>query len=248
MIEDYRKSHIGANKARSYDLQFQANPYRSMMWQVEKEMLDEIVADLFRAARPSHLDFACGTGRIMGHLASKTSRSVGIDVSPDMLAIARERLPECEFLEADITKGVCLLGQKFDLITAFRFFPNAQPGMRQEVLGQLRSRMAPGGILVFNNHKNRTSFIYRLGSLIRGDSQSDLGDQEVRAMLAEAGFEIEARRHVGVVPSTDRFRVLPVGLLVVMERFFGRFSRMRRWASNVVYVCRGTADARGAGR
>jgi SAM-dependent methyltransferase len=48
------------------------------------------------------LDAACGTGRHAAHLASLGHRVIGVDTSPEMLALAREKVPQGEFYEADL--------------------------------------------------------------------------------------------------------------------------------------------------
>jgi ubiquinone/menaquinone biosynthesis C-methylase UbiE len=48
------------------------------------------------------LDAACGTGRHTAYLASLGHKVTGIDSSPEMLALAREKVPEGEFYEADL--------------------------------------------------------------------------------------------------------------------------------------------------
>jgi ubiquinone/menaquinone biosynthesis C-methylase UbiE len=48
------------------------------------------------------LDAACGTGRYADFLARRGHRVIGVDGSPDMLARARVRVPEAEFLVGDL--------------------------------------------------------------------------------------------------------------------------------------------------
>jgi ubiquinone/menaquinone biosynthesis C-methylase UbiE len=48
------------------------------------------------------LDAGCGTGRHMAYLASLGHEVIGVDTSPEMLARAREKLPDGEFHEADL--------------------------------------------------------------------------------------------------------------------------------------------------
>jgi SAM-dependent methyltransferase len=48
------------------------------------------------------LDAACGTGRHTAYLASLGHRVIGVDTSPEMLALAREKVREGEFYEADL--------------------------------------------------------------------------------------------------------------------------------------------------
>jgi ubiquinone/menaquinone biosynthesis C-methylase UbiE len=48
------------------------------------------------------LDAACGTGRHTEYLASLGHKVIGVDTSPEMLARARDKVPEGEFHEADL--------------------------------------------------------------------------------------------------------------------------------------------------
>src|SRR5690606_10783466 len=110
--------------ARSYHARFFKNRYRSMVWEFERAFLDDVVGREFRGGPFSHLDFACGTGRILQHLRHRGTDTVGVDVSEAMLEIARSLAPDAELICSDITQGNALTDRKFDLITAFRFFPN----------------------------------------------------------------------------------------------------------------------------
>ena len=57
-IKDYRSSHLGNDKARSYHQQFQNNRYRAMIWDKEKIILNEIVKKNFLDNGVGHyLDF-----------------------------------------------------------------------------------------------------------------------------------------------------------------------------------------------
>ncbi len=48
------------------------------------------------------LDAACGTGRHAAHLAERGHDVTGVDGSPEMLDLARERVPRARFLEGDL--------------------------------------------------------------------------------------------------------------------------------------------------
>ena len=50
------------------------------------------------------VDVGCGTGALTGPLTAKAARVVGIDTSPDMIAQARLREPQVEFLVMDACK------------------------------------------------------------------------------------------------------------------------------------------------
>jgi SAM-dependent methyltransferase len=73
--------------------------------------------ELIRTHRPdarSVLDVGCGTGRHLELLGPEFER-VGLDLSGEMLAVARQRCPDVEFYEADMT--TLDLGRRFDVVT-----------------------------------------------------------------------------------------------------------------------------------
>ena len=122
----YRESHL--HKGWGYHTTFSSLRYRATIWRLEQRLLFEIVRDNFPTEPPRYLDFACGTGRILGHLAPYCESALGVDVSASMLDVARRKVKRAEIIEADLTRDDRLCGQEFDLITAFRFFPNAGTG------------------------------------------------------------------------------------------------------------------------
>lgn len=243
-MPDYRLSHQGAAKAASYHRRFRENPYRAMMWELEQEILDRILIRFLPSRSLRHLDFACGTGRILSYLRQKVTQCVGIDVSESMLDIARDELKDCSLICADITKDGVLNDQKFDLVTAFRFFPNAQDALRNEAMAALARRLDDDGVLVFNNHKNRSSLIYRLGRVLRrGNDRRDMSIREAESLARQAGLEVIATYHVGAFPSTEGVRLLPSGLLGWLERRISRIPAAAKLSSNVVFVCRRAPSA-----
>jgi len=76
----YRTSHIHPDKGKTYHALFSQSPYRSMVWQFEKQILNNILEEYFKEEEIDHLDFACGTGRILSYLEGKTTTSTGSHV------------------------------------------------------------------------------------------------------------------------------------------------------------------------
>jgi SAM-dependent methyltransferase len=64
---------------------------------VVKEIVDGLPAGVA-------LDAACGTGRLSQDLADRGHRVIGVDSSPEMLALARDRVPNGEFRLGDLTR------------------------------------------------------------------------------------------------------------------------------------------------
>lgn len=58
----------------------------------------ELLGDL--TGRPV-VDAGCGSGRAVGELAERGARAVGVDLDPEMIAVARERWPAGEFHVSD---------------------------------------------------------------------------------------------------------------------------------------------------
>ncbi len=72
---------------------------RNQMIEIEEPIVREILDGLPVGVA---LDAACGTGRHSAHLASLGHRVIGVDTSPQMLELARNRVPAGEFHEADV--------------------------------------------------------------------------------------------------------------------------------------------------
>lgn len=77
------------------------------------------------------LEIGCGSGRILGHFGEDFKKLCGIDVSPEMLLLARERLAKkgitdaLELLEVD-GDGRIRTEEKFDLIYSWVVFQHIE--------------------------------------------------------------------------------------------------------------------------
>jgi ubiquinone/menaquinone biosynthesis C-methylase UbiE len=71
----------------------------------ERDVESTIVRLIGRSRLESVLDAGTGTGRILELLAPHIGRGVGIDVSPEMLAIARERLTDAGAGNCQVRRG-----------------------------------------------------------------------------------------------------------------------------------------------
>lgn len=90
------------------------------------------------------VDLGCGPGNSTALLAQRwpTARVTGVDSSPDMLAKARVRLPQCEFIEANIeTFAPALPPQVIFSNAALQWLPG-----HSRLLPTLFNRVASGGV------------------------------------------------------------------------------------------------------
>ncbi|HWA89816.1 MAG TPA: metalloregulator ArsR/SmtB family transcription factor [Rhizomicrobium sp.] len=71
----------------------------------DKEVEAAILRQIADAPLESLLDAGTGTGRMLELLGSQTKRAVGLDVSPEMLAIARDRLMRANLTQCQVRLG-----------------------------------------------------------------------------------------------------------------------------------------------
>lgn len=235
---DYRTSHLEQGKGDSYHATFSLNPYRHMVWKLEQGLLDRIIDSHYGGKDILHLDFACGTGRVLNYLADRAKVSVGVDVSRTMLDVARRTGSGAELIEADLTAKDVLGERQFNLITAFRFFPNAQPELRTQVIRILRAHLARDGFLVFNNHKNVQSTRNRIGRLLGRKRGHGMSTAEVEKLLSENGLEIVKAHHLCVFPASTARPILPISVLSRLEGALSRIDWLHNFGENILYVCR----------
>lgn len=125
-------------------------------------LLSFIVSDLkFPLRKGTALDFGCGPGRLTSALSKRFEKCYGIDISPPMLAIAKQHV-SAEFIEhAKPDLGIFAL-KSIDFICSFYVLQH-QPS-RAIVLQYIREFLrilAPGGIAVFQLPQ-RLTFRHRL--------------------------------------------------------------------------------------
>jgi SAM-dependent methyltransferase len=199
----YLDSHKAPGKGRSYDRDYSTDPLLRYLWQEEQAVLDRILADYYASTPVDLLDFACGTGRVAGALEDRVRSATGIDVSESMLEVARAKLHRTELINANLLDECVLEGREFNLITAFRFFANAERELRRGALRALEPLLTEDGYFVFNNHQNLGAMYSRLAQahhrLRHRRPYVTLSLGECEKLLAEVGLEIE--------------RIYPLGLL-----------------------------------
>lgn len=240
----YRESHL--HKGSEYHETFEALPHRAMMWRLEQTLLVRLLSACFPVGPPTHLDFACGTGRLLGFLEPRVASSTGVDVSPTMLSVARAELPEARIIEADLTTDDPLGDETFELVTAFRFFPNAEPELRSAAMTAVARHLAPDGALIWNNHKHDRSLVRRIALALgrpqraapSGEMDRTMTRAEVQALVAEAGLRIDSEHPIAVLPFTDKVMPKPASLVGALESALASLPGAAAWAQNLIYVCR----------
>jgi SAM-dependent methyltransferase len=222
-LEGYRASHARKD-GRAYDDFIYNTPLDAYMAEWEERYIAQILDRRFPQGVERYLDFACGTARITRFLARRAREATGVDISPTMLEVARQKAPHIRFEQADLTREDRPDLTGFDLISAFRFFGNAEHGLRQQVLATIHRRLKPGGMLLFNNHRNPNSMMNRFHRLTGGALEQDFTHAKMDRLLHEQGFEIVERRPIGFWMVLYRYATGPAiakAPAPLLERMFG---------------------------
>ncbi|MCE9624329.1 MAG: class I SAM-dependent methyltransferase [Deltaproteobacteria bacterium] len=127
--------------AELYDLIYFHKNYSS-----EAAYISEIIKR-HNPSASSLLDVACGTGRHLEFLSGQYSVE-GIDLDPGVLEIARQRLPNVKFTEADMTEFV--LGRKFHAVVClFSGVAYVETVARlNQAVDSMAKHLTPEGILI----------------------------------------------------------------------------------------------------
>ena len=134
------------------DLYVKPDQYREESMQVCRFFEDHRNSDGNRL-----LDVACGTGGHLAYLRERYQVS-GLDLSEDMLAVARRKFPDIPFHQADMIDFS--LGMRFDAIICMYGsigFVRTRPNLKRAV-GTMVKHLVPGGILVIVPWSTRGAF------------------------------------------------------------------------------------------
>ncbi|WP_394555104.1 class I SAM-dependent DNA methyltransferase [Agromyces sp. MMS24-JH15] len=242
----YRSHFDSADRAKAYDeQQYAAGSWSDLLWKIEKTQLLSIIRDLYGALdRIDYLDFASGTGRIIGFLEDKVDSATGIEISPAMVERARSRLRHGTVVCTDITDSTAPIEAQYDLITAYRFVLNAEPALRIKAMRALAARLRDGhSLLVFNNHghiPSLKSFTHSRGHR-RGRPEdwrpegNVLPDSDVHELAHQAGLRIVQQHGYGVL-SAKSLRLLREDRALRIEERLSRMPRLARFGINQLYV------------
>ena len=157
---------------------------------VEQPIMCEILAGLPVGVA---LDAACGTGRHTAYLASLGHEVIGVDTSPEMLARARDKVPQGRFHEADLY-DVPLSDDSVDLVVcaiALAHVPDLERALT-EFVRVLRPR----------------------GHLVISDSRGVIGDIGLPLVRTTTAGKFRYMPVYARLPSDYLAAALPLGLQV----------------------------------
>lgn len=112
----------------------------------EKAWITRILAAL--PARAAILDVGCGAGRpIAAAFLAAGHRVTGLDLSPQMLTLARQTLPQGDWIEGDMR--ALALKRTFDAVIAWDSFFHLSAEDQRQTLPRLAAHLRPNGWLLF---------------------------------------------------------------------------------------------------
>jgi SAM-dependent methyltransferase len=148
--------------------------------------------DRFIAALPEGatvLDLGCGAGSPVAlHMVECGLRVTGVDASPTMVSLCRERMPDQEWIVGDM--GSLALGRRFDGLLAWDGFFHLKPEDQRRMFAVFAEHAAKSALLMFNSGPTQGEAIgsYRGSPLYH----ASLDAAEYRALLAQSGFDVVA--------------------------------------------------------
>lgn len=123
-----------------------ASLYDRLQWATDNAYLDAYLS--FADLHPEHrvLEAGVGTGQVAARARNRVASVVGVDSSPDMIAIATKKLPGVTLVEADL-QHLPVPDASFDRILARSVLHHVTHGLH-DALCELHRVLRPGGRLV----------------------------------------------------------------------------------------------------
>lgn len=127
------------------------------------------------------LDVACGTGVLFPDYLKRGAAAVtGIDISPEMVKVARSKFPEVQVICGDVEEVD--FGQKFDAVMVYNAFPHfPDPANLIRVLADL---VKPGGKLSVAHGMSRAALSSHHAGRASTVSIELLREDELSALFA----------------------------------------------------------------
>lgn len=236
----YKDSHKWKDFAENYDKSI-CNKFESRIYQIENEILLEYIKKFFKDQNINIMDFACGTWRITSLLFSEYKNIAWYDISENMLNIAKNKYPQIKFYKKDIADTITENIEKFDCITSFRFFLNAEYELKKDILLSLKKYLKKNGIIIFNIHMNKYSIPFWLSKMkyalwLTKIEQNWMSYSEVKKMLAETGFKIIDAKWYSFFLWNPLLTCLPFWFLYFLDSLLSKIKFLKYLSKDIIYI------------
>ena len=175
-IVDHYERH-----ARDWD----ADRNRTSQQWIDQPWIERFVAAL--PANASVLDLGCGSGSpVAVYMARCGLKVTGVDSSPTLISLCRQRLPGHQWLVADMRH--LTLSRQFDGILAWDSFFHLVADDQRQMFGTFARHAAQSAVLMFNSGPARGESI----GAYRGDPlyHASLDPHEYTDLIDGIGFKV----------------------------------------------------------
>ncbi|HEY1209372.1 MAG TPA: methyltransferase domain-containing protein [Terracidiphilus sp.] len=196
---------------KDFSSHYDAKMRDNLSYQAPERIQELIRAEMGDAAGLEILDIGCGTGLSGVGLKERAACLVGIDLSPEMIDVARERDIYDQLEIAEITEWLDQTEGQFDLIVAcdcLVYFGDLQP-----VAALAAGRLKPGGCFAFTTERGE-KYPFHLSDSGRYTHHPE----HVREVAAKAGLVV-GRLDEGFLRLERGVEV--IGLLALLRKVGG---------------------------
>ena len=138
-------------------------------------------------------DLGCGPGHVSGWLAARGAATVGIDLSPAMVDVARREHPELEFRVGDLL-NLPAAEEEFAAVVAFYSVIHLAPDELRPAFAEMHRTLRPGGAALVSFHVGRE--LRRVTDLLGHQVEIDFQFLEPGPIVSDleaAGFAVDAQ-------------------------------------------------------
>ncbi len=151
---------------------------------------------------PRVLDLACGTGELLREAPERPMSLVGLDLSPDMLRVARNRNGRPHWVRGDAER-LAFADGAFDAV----FLKGCLHHLRDHrgLIHEVSRVLRPGGLAVFSEPQDDAPWVFGARRLLyrisRGFDAGDRGfrTRELERLVASGDLELTASRPYGIL-------------------------------------------------
>jgi SAM-dependent methyltransferase len=137
-----------------------------------RESADDLIGALAATGRrlnefDSVLDFGCGPGRVLPHIAAlaPAAACAGCDVDTASIAWARRRYPDLGWAVSSYAPPLPWSDESFDLLYSVSVFSHLGETLQDTWLAEIRRVLRPGGVALLSTHGDYAFEQFRSGSV-----------------------------------------------------------------------------------
>jgi SAM-dependent methyltransferase len=213
-----KKQMLYSELAKYYDLIYSFKNYRK-----EAVRIKGLVSKYKKSKGNELLDVACGTGHHLNYLKDAFS-CTGVDISPEILKVARKNVEGVAFEEADMS--TLNLGKQFDVITCLFSsigYVGTYSNLRKTI-HKFAKHMKEGGVVLIEPWFTKSTYIadsphmstydgkdIKIARLNISEIRGDLSVMDMHYLIAERGKGVKHfvdRHELGLFEVDETLRTM----------------------------------------